>query len=52
MRGSNCLMETLGDRIEFITERYLQGKVICHLSFVICSWLMPNAHLINPKSKI
>ncbi|MGV0105791.1 hypothetical protein [Nostoc sp. DSM 114167] len=45
-------METLGDRIEFITERYLQGKVICHLSFVICSWLMPNAHLINPKSKI
>ncbi|MHC5827864.1 MAG: hypothetical protein ACYT04_71250 [Nostoc sp.] len=42
MGGSNCLINTLRDRIEFITEQHLQGKVICHLSFVICLWLMPN----------
>ncbi|QFS46356.1 hypothetical protein GXM_03837 [Nostoc sphaeroides CCNUC1] len=42
MRGSNYLMDTLCDRIEFITEQYLQGKssklilfVISPLSFVL-----------------
>ncbi|MFN6463668.1 MAG: hypothetical protein RMZ41_017885 [Nostoc sp. DedVER02] len=42
MRGSNCLMDTLRDRIEFIMEQYLHGKsskliliVICPLSFVL-----------------
>ncbi|MCC5622495.1 hypothetical protein [Nostoc sp. CHAB 5715] len=43
MRKSNYLMDTRCDRIEFITEQYLQGKsTICPLSFVLCPLQMTN----------
>ncbi|MHC5596958.1 MAG: hypothetical protein ACYTXC_13625 [Nostoc sp.] len=36
MRVSNYLMDTLRDRIEFITEQYLHGKSSKLILFVIC----------------
>jgi len=42
MGGSNCLINTLRDRIEFITEQHLQGKSSKLILFVLSQGLMTN----------
>ncbi|MHC5613516.1 MAG: hypothetical protein ACYTXA_21585 [Nostoc sp.] len=42
MGGSDCLINTLRDRIEFITEQHLQGKSSKLILFVLSQGLMTN----------